>query len=192
MSQQKKTFLKIQQGTNSTFVIIGTTSRNIQSTILLCGSESMVIFKWIENQMTSNSKNFGMLVAMLSRDMKTNQVGKPSLQRKHLDKEAWFFCNFWGPMKQVNPLKTPFYIPCLLKRLAPCGRINQFDGIYCSIGVPPVHFNSFLLLMLKMLLTYLADMMQMVQMISTGHDCHRSGMMLVRALSRSNEMTTTQ
>ena len=36
------------------------------------------------------------------------------------------------------------------------------------------------------------DMMQMVQMISTGHDCHRSGMMLVRALSRSNEMTTTQ
>ena len=52
--------------------------------------------------MTSNSKNFGMLVAMLSRDMKTNQVGKPSLQRKHLDKEAWFFCNFWGPMKQVK------------------------------------------------------------------------------------------
>ena len=138
--------------------------------------------------MTSNSKNFGMLVAMLSRDMKTNQVGKPSLQRKHLDKEARFFCNFWGPMKQVKL----FYIPCLLKLLAPCGRINQFDGIYCSIGVPPVHFNSSLLLMLKMLLTYLAGMVQMVQMISTGHGCHRSGMMLVRALSRSNEMTTTQ
>ena len=103
-----------------------------------------------------------------------------------------FFRNFRGPMKHVNPLKTPFYIPCLLKRLAPCGRINQFDGIYCSIGVPPVHFNSSLLLMLKMLLTYLAGMMQMMQIISTGHDCHRSGMMLVRALSRSNEMTTTQ
>ena len=105
-----------------------------------------------------------------------------------------FFCNFWGPMKQVNPLKTPFYIPCLLKRLAPCGRINQFDGIYCSIGDPPapVNFNSSLLLMLKMLLTYLAGMMKMVHIISTGHDCHRSGMMLVRALSRSNEMTTTQ